>query len=168
MDATLNFLNTVLQNELKHLNHIFDFLKEKEMALIRNDTAQIRQMALKEHSLFVKSRDLEVERLSIMEIVARRLNLPSKQASLKMLIARVDEEYKKIFEEIHTHLRKIMDKIKHQNIKCEMLLKKSILLVKHSISLMRGSYRHKTKMVYNKNRVPEEKYYSSPLVDKRG
>ena len=127
MDATLNFLNTVLHNELKHLNQIYDFLKDKERALIKNDTAQIRQMALKEHSLFVKSRDLEVSRMSIMEIVTKRLNLPSKQASLKMLIAHVDEEYKKIFEQIHVHLRKSVDKIKHQNIKCEMLLKKSIL-----------------------------------------
>ena len=46
--------------------------------------------------------------------------------------------------------------------------KEKYSLVKHSIGLMRGSYKHKTKMVYNKDRVPEEKYYSSSLVDKRG
>lgn len=168
MDATLNYLNSVLQNELKHLTQIFEFLKEKEMALIKNDSGQIKQMALKEHSLFVKSKDLEVSRISIMEIVAKRLNLPSKQANLKILIKHIDEESKIVFEKMHHLLLQIVERIKNQNRKCEMLLKKSIHLVKYSIGLMRGNFKHKTKMVYNKNRVPEEKYYSSSLVDKRG
>ena len=101
MDATLNYLNSVLQNELKHLNTIFDFLKQKEMALIKNDSEQIKQMALREHSLFVKSKDLEISRLSIMEIVAKRFNLPSKQSSLSMVIERVDAEYRQLFMKMH-------------------------------------------------------------------
>ena len=168
MDATLNYLNSVLQNELKHLNTIFDFLKQKEMALIKNDSEQIKQMALREHSLFVKSKDLEISRLSIMEIVAKRFNLPSKQSSLSMVIERVDAEYRQLFMKMHQLLREIVDKIRHQNKKCEMLLRKSIELVKHNIGLIRGNFKYKTKMVYNKNRVPEEKYYSNTLVDKRG
>lgn len=168
MDATLNYLNSVLQNELRHLTQIFDFLKEKERALINNNGEQIRQMALREHSLFMKSKDLEVSRMSILEIVAKRLNLSVKQINLKILIDRVDEEAKNLFREIHHQLLQIVGKIKHQNKKCEMLINKSIQLVKHSIELMRGNYKHKTKMVYNKNRVPEEKYYSNYLVDKRG
>lgn len=168
MDATFNYLNSVLQNELRHLTQISEFLKEKEIALIQNNRDQIRQMTLKEHSLFVKTKDLEVSRMSILEIVAKRLNLPLKEINLKTIINHVDAEYKTVFEKIHLLLRQMVDKIKHQNKKCEMLLKKSILLVKHSIGLMRGNFQHKTKMVYNKNRVPEEKYYSNFLVDKRG
>lgn len=168
MDASLNYLINIVGSELKHAENIYNFLVEKENVLINNNSGLLKNMIYKEHKLFVKSRELEVSRVAALEVVAKKFNIPLKKISLSLLAEKAGENYRNTIFEVRNKFLKLLEKIRHQNLKCEMLLKKSMELIGYSMSLIYGSVRQKTKMVYNKHKKPEEKYYQNSILDRRG
>ena len=168
MDASVNYLMNIVKSEIRHAENIFHFLCEKEQALIHNDMPKLKELILKEHSLFVRSRELEVSRCALLEVISKKLLVPLKNLTLTVLAEKVSPNYRGMVMEMRNELKTILEKVRHQNGKCELLLKKSMELVSYSLNLVTGKFRHKTKMVYDRNKRPEEKYYAHSIFDKRG
>jgi len=168
MEASVNYLLSVLQREISHLDLILDFLFEKENALIKNEMSMIQRVVLKEHEYFVKSRDLELTRISVVEVIAKKLGLKSANLSLKQLSEKLGAGTSERLRECRRQLRERIDRINVQNRKCELLLKKSIEMVNYSMNLISGSVAKSSKGVYNQNCQKEDKANLYTFVDQRG
>ena len=168
MDASINYLINVMGSEIKHGEEVLKFLFEKEKLLIANKTRAFKDMFLKEHSLFVKSRELELSRHSILETVSKKHKFKESRITLEILALKLDKEYSGKIKKIRETLKAVLHKIKNQNLKCEMLIKKSLELVTYSIGLLTGNTRNKSKMIYDKNLKADNKYLSQSILDRRG
>ncbi|EKD26941.1 MAG: hypothetical protein ACD_79C00963G0003 [uncultured bacterium] len=168
MNAPVNYLIKTLNEEVQHARQLLGFLFEKEKIIINNNIAELKQMMLKEHEFFVKSRELESARISLVDIISKRYEIKSEKVNLKMIIEKADKETSLKLNELRNAFLNLFGKIKNQNRKCEILIKKSLEIVNYSLTLFTESMHKKVKKLYNRNLKIENKYSSNSLLDKRG
>ncbi|MBN2144288.1 MAG: flagellar protein FlgN [Candidatus Aureabacteria bacterium] len=168
MDASVNYLLRIVNGEIQHAEDVFRHLKEKEKMLISGDSEAFRNLTMKEHSLFLKSRELENSRLAVVGVIANKMRFPSGKITLKMLAEKLDPGFSQTLMTMRNTLHDLLTNIQYQNRKCEALLKKTIEIVNHSMGILCGKNRHRSKMVYNRQCKVDSKYYLHNLMDRKG
>lgn len=168
MDTTLEYLIQILKKELNHAQRVYQLLLQKEQILIQNHFKEFLELRVKEDSLFIKSRELEENRKSVSEILVKKLHLSPEHQNLSALIAKLEKTFSEPLQKLQTELKKILFKIKNQNQKCEILLKKTMEIVEYSIGLMIGKFGDQMKRVYNKNKQTQDQFYMTNLIDQKG
>jgi flagellar biosynthesis/type III secretory pathway chaperone len=168
MNAALRYLVNVLEQEIRHAQNVFSFLKEKEKALVEGDSRNLGELVVQEHALFVRSRELEVNRLSAVEAAAGKHGLPLAEATLSRLGTLPGFDPEGRLDLLRGRLIEWIQKIRVQNQKCERLLKKSLEIVRFSMQLLSGTHAVLKKPLYNRQCRAERGAPARTLVDKRG
>jgi len=168
MDSSVNYLIRIIDSEVKHSMYILDFLREKEQILIKNETSSLKSFLEREHSFFVKSKELEASRFSVLEVIARKFNINKHHVSLHDIITHVNASLAKKIKDLKIRLRDILLKVEAQNKKCELLIKKSMEIIDFSISLMSQSLNSNIKTIYDKDCRRINGSLTTRLVDQKG
>jgi len=168
MDSSVNYLIRIINSEVKHSMYVLDFLREKEKMLINNESSALKTFLKKEHSFFVKSKELEASRFSVLEVIARKFNINKDKISLQDIIGHVNSSLAKKIQDLRIRLREVLLKVQAQNQKCELLIKKSMEIINFSMSLMSKSLNAHAKTIYDKNCRRITGSLSTRLVDQKG
>ena len=169
MDASVNYLLRIVNAEIEHTRVVLSHLKEKERVLIKNDESLMRQIFTREHALFVKSRELGENRRSMISVLAKKWNLMPERLNLGVIVQRLEKSFSAQVAETRIVLKSLLEEVRHQNRKCEVLLKKSLQLVTFSIDLLRGKFQNRQKTIYGRDkRIEEGRFIPQAFMDRKG
>lgn len=167
MDASVNYFLNILNTETEHFTRVLDILLKKERTLIDNDHQGFVQVFKQEYELCLKSRELELSRTSLLEVIGRKWGFNPETIKLGEIGTYFGDEYKAKFDEVRKKLRTILKKVSRQNKKCQVLLERSLDILKYTMNLLTKPKKNKQSF-YNRSSRIEDPLRNINLIDQKG
>lgn len=167
MDASVNYFLNILNTETEHFRKVLEILMLKEKALIDNDHQGFIKVFKQEYELCLKSRELELSRTSLLEVIGRKRGFNPEKIKLKEVGGFFGDEYKLKFDEVRKKLGDILRKVSRQNRKCQVLLERSLDILKYTMKLLTKPKRSKQSF-YNRCSRIEDPLRNINLIDQKG
>ena len=136
MNALLDNLLNLLEEETNIFRSIFDILEEETAALLTSNLNELNEVLKKKENEVLKIRLLEAKREKIVQSIANIAGCPAKGLTLSKLAGMVTQSYSDAIFKISDKLEQFTHSIRLLNQKNKKLVEQSLGLVRDSLSIL--------------------------------
>lgn len=140
MASLIDELVEVLDKENTEYVALIDLSTEKTTALVKNDIDELQRIMVSEQQIVDRINMLEKDREQTIEDICRVIHVDSKELTVKVLIELLKKqpaEQAKL-KEVHTKLKKTLDKMVRLNDNNRALMKQSMEILDFEMNLLKG------------------------------
>ncbi len=130
-----NLIKT-LQYEYKTYLDILEIVERKTDCLIKNDTATLINITEEEKTSAERTTQLNQLREKLLLEFCQETNLDYKTLTIDVIKEQVKEPYKKPLDDIHTKLKKVVEKLSYRNGMNQKLIENAINTINFNIQLI--------------------------------
>jgi flagellar biosynthesis/type III secretory pathway chaperone len=138
MDGLVSLIDILRQTESVYAR-LLGLMEDESRAVIASDMDRLLAAGVEKQNLIGQLGELDRQRLRALQLIGRELNVPSESLTVSGLAARVHSPYAEQLRQVQQRLNTVMEKVRHSNEQCRMLISHCLRLVQNSL----GFFQHR-------------------------